>query len=1012
MLNSREKILLQRETQEKDPGTQTNDEHRGPFTVHNCVVCGQHISEVRRKAVGSRCRCCSVRCAAKKLQGERQKKDCSERLEEVVGRREQLQGEDCSERAAKQRAERERQEAAQQKKKRQESYLAGLSSFLGESAQQRQEAAQRREKERQEKARREKETLLKGLKKRFEQEFLTAYDFYQAQCTDHISFEEYETEKNNYVRSWAKNYLNTDPDSEQAAAIGAIEGHVQVVARAGSGKTTTLVNRALFLQQHCGVAPEEMLLLAFNRKAAEEMQKRLTSYLQSSIPDVMTFHALANALVHPERILFDESEGEQSQSRAIQYVIDGYRRNSNYYDKIRTLMMAYFRADWDRIILGDRNPAEMLCYRRSLLRESLNGDYVKSFGEKVIANFLFEHDIKYKYERNFWWNDSNYRPDFTIGDKRGIIIEYFGRKGDPDYDVQSEEKRNYWRNKPNWRLLEFVPDNLTSNGVESFRSLLKQKLEACKIPCNRLSEEEIWDRIKDHRIIDRFTTVVKQFIQRCRQLSLTPEQLSERVNNLDCDSDVEQRFLNLAQVFYESYLERLQEIGDEDFDGLMQKAAEIVAAGKTVFQRKSGSGDLKQIRYVLIDEYQDFSELFHRLVQAIREQNPRTRFFCVGDDWQAINGFAGSDLRFFQNFEQFFEDSRELPVATNYRSARAIVDVGNALMKGQGTPARVDRRLRLLGQLGNNALMKGQGTPARAHKKMTGKVTIADLSTFEPTPQEEEENSRDNLTPAVLRLVNKAINDDKDVVLLSRNNSLNRLPWYVNYRDKRRPSIGSELERFLGSLRARLPDELAEKVTISTVHKYKGLQKDVVIVLDAVPQCYPSIHPNLIFTRVFGDSIESVVAEERRLFYVALTRAVEDLFILTEKDNFSPFLEDLERNIKLSRLEWSDYPPLVGTTKYIAIRVGNQNGRGAKPTIAVKDFLINEGYHWNGKTWHSIRPAERFSVREFANQAMWSNSANGIEVRFYDHSENEIALYRVDGGQWKCIYDKIRESDD
>ena len=337
----------------------------------------------------------------------------------------------------------------------------------------------------------------------------------------------------------------------------------------------------------------------------------------------------------------------------------------------------------------------------------------------------------------------------------------------------------------------------------------------------------------------------------------------------------------------------------------MQKAAEIVAAGKTVFRRKSGSGDLKRIRYVLIDEYQDFSELFHRLVQAIRGQNPRVRFFCVGDDWQAINGFAGSDLRFFQNFEQFFEDSRELPVATNYRSARAIVDVGNALMKGQGTPAR-------------------------AHKKMTGKVTIADLSTFEPTPQEEEENSRDNLTPAVLRLVNKAINDDKNVVLLSRKNSLNSLPWYINYRDQRNPSIERGLDRFLGSLRARLPDQLADKVTISTAHKYKGLQKDVVIVLDAVPQCYPSIHPNLIFTRVFDDSIERVVAEERRLFYVALTRAVEDLFILTDKDNFSPFLEDLERNVKLSRLEWSDYPPLVGTTKRITIRVGNQNGRGVR----------------------------------------------------------------------------------
>ena len=848
------------------------------------------------------------------------------------------------------------------------------------------EAQQRAEKERQDKAHREKQTLLKSLRKHFKRDFLTAYDFYQSHCTARISFKEYETEKTNYVRSWARDYLNTNPDIEQAAAIGAIEGHVQVVARAGSGKTTTLVNRALFLQQHCDVKPDEMLLLAFNRKASEEMQRRLTSYLQSSIPHVMTFHALANALVHPERILFDEPEGEQSQSRALQDVIDQYRHNPDYYDQIRILMVAYFRADWERIISGgyDRTPEEMLRYRRSLVRESLGGEYVKSFGEKVIADFLFEHDIIHRYERNFWWRGVNYRPDFTVGQNSGVIIEYFGLKGDPDYDARSEEKRNYWRNKSDWRLIELSPNDLRNNGVEGFYTLLKQELENCEIPCNRLSEEEIWRRIKD-RSIDRFTTVVKQFIQRCRKLSLTPEQLSEKVNNLDCDSDVEQRFLNLAQVFYESYLERLQEIGDEDFDGLMQKAAEIVAAGKTVFRRKSGSGDLKQIRYVLIDEYQDFSELFHRLVQAIREQNPRTRFFCVGDDWQAINGFAGSDLRFFQNFEQFFEDSRELPVTTNYRSARTIVDVGNALMNGQGTPAR-------------------------AYKKMAGKVSIADLGTFEPTPQEEKESPRDDLTPAVLRLVNKAINDDKNVVLLSRKNSL---PWYVNYRDQRNPSIKSGLDRFLGLLRARLPDELAERVTISTAHKYKGLQEDVVIVLDAVPRCYPLVHSDLIFTRVFGDSIERVVAEERRLFYVALTRAVEDLFILTEKDNFSPFLEDLEKNIKLSRLEWSDYPPLVGKTQYITIRIGNQAGVfGDDGTYAIKDLLKAEGYRWNGKTWHSTRPEEGFSVGEFAKQARWSDSSDGIEVRFYDHSENEIALSHVDGGQWKHIYDKIQKSDD
>ena len=139
--------------------------------------------------------------------------------------------------------------------------------------------------------REEKRILLKSLMEHFQRDFLNASDFYRARCGDHISAEEYEAEKINFVRAWITHLLDKSPDLEQAAAIGAVEGHVQVVARAGSGKTTTLVNRALFLQQHCGVAPDEILLLAFNRKAAEEIRDRLVSNLQGSIPHVMTFHA-------------------------------------------------------------------------------------------------------------------------------------------------------------------------------------------------------------------------------------------------------------------------------------------------------------------------------------------------------------------------------------------------------------------------------------------------------------------------------------------------------------------------------------------------------------------------------------------------------------------------------------------------------------------------------------------------------------------------------------------------
>lgn len=258
------------------------------------------------------------------------------------------------------------------------------------------------------------------------------------------------------------------PDDEQAAAIGAVEGHVQVVARAGSGKTSTLVNRALFLQKHCGIAPSEMLLLAFNRKAVEDIQEKLSKQLQDSMPYVMTFHALAHALVYRpenqeniESILFDEPDGAQSKSRALQSVIDSYLRDPYYYEKIRILMLAHFREDWERIILGgyDKSPEEILSYRRSLQKEGLDGTYLKSFGEKAIADFLFEHDIKYRYERNFWWHEINYRPDFTIENNqgKGIVIEYFGLTGDPDYDAMSERKRQYWQNNPEWHLLEFSP---------------------------------------------------------------------------------------------------------------------------------------------------------------------------------------------------------------------------------------------------------------------------------------------------------------------------------------------------------------------------------------------------------------------------------------------------------------------------------------------------------------------------------------------------------------------------
>lgn len=844
----------------------------------------------------------------------------------------------------------------------------------------------------------EKNALLQRLKGHFRQDFIGAYEFFSIHCTGYISPEEYESEKVNFVESWVKQHLDATVQREQAIAIAAVENHIQVEARAGSGKTRTIINRCLFLQKHCGIAPGQILLLAFNRKAAEEMRERFASHLQSNIPHVLTFHGLAYALVRPEEsILKDDPDGEQSKSRTLQEIIDTYIQNPVSKEEVRILMMAHFREDWERIAFGgyNKSPEEILKYSRSLIREGIDGKYYKSSGEKLIADFLFEHDIKFKYERNFWWNGINYRPDFTIvkeNEESGIVIEYFGLKGDPEYDEMSDEKRDYWRKKPNWCFLEFSPSHFRHGASEGFCASLKESLEGCGITCRRLSEEEIWRRIKD-RAIDRFTKVVTGFIQRCRKLSLSPTALAEIIKKDNCKSSVEEQFLPLAHKFYESYLKRLQATGEEDFDGLLQEAVKMLEAGRTVFRRKSGSGDLRHLRFVFIDEYQDFSELFHLLMEAIRKHNHQAHFFCVGDDWQAINSFAGSDLRFYKDFQRNFDPSRNLQLSRNYRSATSVVEIGNRLMKGLGHSARPD-------------------------KTVPGMVALADLGAFVPTSKEQAENPGDIFTPAVLRLVSNAINDNskesvngkddkesKEVVLLSRKNTL---PWYINYSGQKKSSSDNDLDKFLEQIRSRLPEEVRNKVTISTTHKYKGLEKKTVIILDAVLRCYPLIHPDFLFTRIFGDNIDRIIVEERRLFYVALTRAIENLFILTDSSDISPFVEELRDSSMLSKLDWSDYPPMASHLNYILIKVGNQNGKDQDGTYKIRNLLKSENYRWNTKGWKAwclTQASEGFSIKDFLKQSEWIIQANGIEIRFCDDLENIKAIYHIDNGQWHCVKD-------
>ncbi len=831
---------------------------------------------------------------------------------------------------------------------------------------------------------RHRDLALRQVRDAFQQTFIEADAIFEEAASEYLTRDEYEHEKLAFVQNWVKRSASRHdgkaskvPDNEQAVAIGSVNVHTQVVARAGSGKTETVANRAIFLQKHCRIDPSEILLLAFNADAAGEMAQRVEVKLDSAPkPHIMTFHALAYAIVPGAKdLLVNQPEGgEQSLSREFQQVLMDAIEDTKFEARVRKLMLAHFRTDWEKIVRGGFNLSreDMLRYRRSLAAETLRGDYVKSFGEKVIGNFLFEHDVPYLYEQNHWASGRNYRPDFTISKSRsmpkGIVIEYFGLAGDPDYDEEAEQKRAYWARLSNeWNFIELAPSDF-AGGQRAFEQRLADALSAANVPLTRLSDDEIWHRVRQRSIL-WFTKAATTFVGRCRKQWIPPEGLARLMSSHDYLNDVEKWFVEIVAELYSDYLNRLNETGADDFDGLMQRAVLQIAGGKSDFSRKAGDGDLSKLRYLFVDEYQDFTELFYRMVQAIRKLNPAIQVFTVGDDWQAINRFAGSDLRYYNQFEEIFKPSLRLQITTNRRSTQRIVEVSNALMVGRG-----------------DAAVSASSSP--------GLVTKVDLATFKPTSLEEMLFNKSLITPVVLRLAGKALDAGKSVVLLSVRNNL------VD------PGGGViKLDKYLSALRSKLPAPLRDGLSISTAHGYKGNESDVVIILDAKERSYPLIHPNWVFARILGESIEAIVDESRRLFYVSLTRAREEVFIITESGLESPFLTDITSHPAVSRINWSKYPPLVTQLEWVTVKVVGEY-QMMLPLIdclkadsfRYRDLSRNGGY----RSWD-----RSYRVRELTDSFLldtpWMTSArqqklSGVMVQFYDGLERCFMACTISGG--------------
>lgn len=306
-----------------------------------------------------------------------------------------------------------------------------------------------------------------------------------------------------------------------------------------------------------------------------------------------------------------------------------------------------------------------------------------------------------------------------------------------------------------------------------------------------------------------------------------------------------------------------------DFNILMARATRILSDNETDFRR------LAQLKYIMVDEYQDFSQLFFGIIRALRQHCPAAHLFTVGDDWQAINRFAGSDVNYFINFATYFpEDTANVPLLTNYRSDRRIVENANSYMIKHYDPKATKAMpfSRKNGKIKRLQLQKVKFDPRDLEEDGLGdaRFQLALAKICGGSPKHYAEAAR------LLKLTYKLLKKHRKegILLLHRHN-------FMSFTGVTLADFAASLQTIVATEGIMSRAEFEVKVRAMTMHKSKGLESDVVIMLETNRDQILASHPHATIFEFFGDTAAAEKADQHRLLYVALTRAKHRLYVIS-----------------------------------------------------------------------------------------------------------------------------------
>lgn len=647
---------------------------------------------------------------------------------------------------------------------------------------------------------------------------------------------------------------------EQASAVVCFDNRVQVVASAGSGKTSTMVAKAAYAIHRRIAEPERIVMMAFNKSAAEELKERATKSferlgMQGVAVEATTFHAMGLRII-------GKATGEKPDIP--EWAIDtgsGLRQLATLVDQLKDRSPAY-RMQWDlfRFVFGKDLPAvgglgEADAWDdegKGLLRTT-RGELVKSQEEAMIANWLFLNGVNYRYEEPYEHNTADeahrqYRPDFfypELGlyhehfalDAQGNAPSHFG-----DYVGSVAWKRALHLEKGT-ELFETTSHGLR-NGDDFQR--LEDALTARGVVLDPNPDRPIpADGQKPMEAVE-LIGLLRTFISHAKSNCLTVPALHERLDAMP-EGTFKHRhrmFLGLAAPLLEAWDAALAAEGGIDFEDMLNLAAEHLEQGRCE----------SPFDVVMADEFQDASRARARLCRAL-VQRPGRFFFAVGDDWQSINRFAGADVSVMTRFREWFGHGQVLKLEQTFRCPQALCDVSSRFVAKN--PAQLKKQVRSVTPQTGPVLQAFQ-VPSKDHLGRAIQTYLEQLC----------QGLQDGSIPP-------GRNGKVSVFVLGRYNADRQ---YV-------PTRRHHLDPWMD-------------ISFLTIHRSKGSEADYVILPEMVSVRRGRSFPNTraddpVLSLAMPDGDDFPMGEERRLFYVALTRARRGVALFTARGQRSSFLKEL-----------------------------------------------------------------------------------------------------------------------